>query len=304
LMDIQMPVMDGYEATQRIRQSTFSSRDVPIIAMTAHAMAGDREKSLGAGMNDHVAKPIDPNQLFTALEKWIPAGEREIPAHITKMRSEKENARDNTLPAELPGIVIETGLFRVGGNAALYRKLLADFYHDHADTAKQIETALEDDDLKLARRLAHTMKGVAGNIGAQDLHKAAEKLETAIDLEKGGEISTLLESYNAALTVVLISLKSIKTDPKGENQTAEHAAEAKQTGESKTLLALLKKLEPHVRDHKPKQSKEIMAEIMDYHWPDQFDGDLSHLNKLIGKYKFKEALTTTEMLNKNINQEA
>ena len=108
LMDIQMPVMGGFEATQEIRRDE-RFKDLPIIAMTAHAMAGDREKSIEAGMNDHVTKPIDPDQLISALVKWIKPGEREISEGVCESLIENKKAED-ILPSELPGISIASGL--------------------------------------------------------------------------------------------------------------------------------------------------------------------------------------------------
>ena len=108
LMDIQMPVMGGFEATQEIRKDE-RFKDLPIIAMTAHAMAGDREKSLEAGMNDHVTKPIDPDQLLSALVKWIKPGKREMSEGESESLIGKKEVKE-ILPSELPGISIASGL--------------------------------------------------------------------------------------------------------------------------------------------------------------------------------------------------
>jgi len=141
LMDIQMPVMGGFEATEKIRNLESGVKDIPIIAMTAHAMAGDREKSLKGGMNDHVTKPIDPDELFGALVKYIKPGEREIPAHLAeKLKAEKKTEEEIPLP-QISDIDFASGLARVGGNEKLYRSLLVKFHNEYADTTGQIKDA-------------------------------------------------------------------------------------------------------------------------------------------------------------------
>ncbi|MBF0280916.1 MAG: response regulator, partial [SAR324 cluster bacterium] len=122
LMDIQMPVMGGYQAAETIRKEVLL-KDLPIIAMTANAMVGDREKALAVGMNDHVAKPIDPQNLYTTLVQWINAGERELPSSFSKSEKTVETEEEE-FPSELPGIDSSAGLSRVGGNTKLYRNLL------------------------------------------------------------------------------------------------------------------------------------------------------------------------------------
>ena len=116
-MDVQMPVMDGYEATRAIRSDP-SFRNLPIIAMTAHAMSGDREKSLRAGMDDHITKPVDPQELYDTLVKWI------APGGVASSPGMYEDGIPNVNLPELPGIAVEAGLARVRGNHDLYRKLL------------------------------------------------------------------------------------------------------------------------------------------------------------------------------------
>ena len=157
LMDIQMPVMGGFEATQEIRKDG-RFKDLPIIAMTAHAMAGDREKSLEAGMNDHVTKPIDPDQLFSALVRWIKPGKREMSESASESLIPEEGGED-LLPSELPGISIASGLDRVGGNKQLYAKLLCKFRDGQENAVEQIKAALQSGDVDTAARLGSHGKG-------------------------------------------------------------------------------------------------------------------------------------------------
>jgi CheY-like chemotaxis protein len=203
-MDIQMPVMGGFEATQEIREDG-RFKDLPIIAMTAHAMAGDREKSLAAGMNDHVTKPIDPEELFSALVRWIKPGKREISEGVRELLMAKKEVED-ILPSELPGISRASGLGRVGGNKQLYAKLLRKFRESQQNAVAGIRTALRSGDRETAGRLAHTVKGVSGNLGAETLYRAAAELEKAI---KEGEenIDPRLTGFGSQLKIVMDGIK-------------------------------------------------------------------------------------------------
>jgi len=175
LMDIQMPGMDGYQATALIRQDArFDADHLPIIAMTAHAMEGMRQKTLEAGLNDYISKPVNIDQLASMLLRWI--GEREKPVSVSVTRI----PADDELPAVLDSIEMNSALERLGGNKKLYKRLLLLFHSDHINKVQEIRSALQNSDLELAGRLAHTLKGVAGTIGADGLRAAARELEAAI----------------------------------------------------------------------------------------------------------------------------
>jgi CheY-like chemotaxis protein/HPt (histidine-containing phosphotransfer) domain-containing protein len=281
LMDIQMPEMGGYEATAEIRKGE-RFKALPIIAMTAHALAGDHEKSLESGMNDHVTKPIDPAQLFSALTKWIEPGEREVPEHLAAKPREKSEEKRLT---DMPGISVNEGLNRVGGNSKLYNKILTTFYTDYSDITARIKEAMDADDQELAQRLAHTVKGVAGNIGAKDLAEATGQLEAAIKHEKTREWNPLLKGVSEALNLVMTSLKNVIDI---EDETEKEKIKGK-TEDPEKLLELLLKLEPHLTKRKPKPCKEVMEEINNLSWPDESAQEITELGRLIGKYKFKDA---------------
>ena len=174
LMDIQMPVMDGLTATRMLR--THRNLDkLPIIAMTAHALVEERQRCLDAGMNDHISKPIDPDELFSTLLRWaVPKAKGSDDA-----RKPPVEVHADDLPA-IPGVNIAEGLTRVAGNKRLYRDLLRQFATKEADAAIRIAAALDGDNNDAAGRIAHTVKGVAGNLAMTDLHAAAEDLERAI----------------------------------------------------------------------------------------------------------------------------
>ncbi|MBS1196795.1 MAG: barA, partial [Proteobacteria bacterium] len=174
LMDMQMPVMDGISAAQEIRKEA-RFNDLPVVAMTANAMQGDRDLCFAAGMNDHVAKPIEPEELWKTLLKWIKP--RQLPRGVKVMpRLTPEVA----LPNAIDGLDMAAGLRRVLGKKSLYLAMLKKFVGGQKNIAAEISRALAAYDQATAERLAHTLKGVAGNIGASGLQLMAENLETAI----------------------------------------------------------------------------------------------------------------------------
>ncbi|MBW2465709.1 MAG: response regulator, partial [Deltaproteobacteria bacterium] len=188
LMDIQMPEMDGLKATGKIREMEEQghkkgqmSRKLPIVAMTAHAMSGDREKSLGAGMNDHITKPIDPAELYATLIKWIRPEDREQRSGKKRVEADTPNAEISqdksreaieesvekaatvaALPDQLPGINVTQGMMRVAGNEKLYLKILTQFQGNQENVEEKIREAFMLEDFEEAVRLAHTLKGVSG----------------------------------------------------------------------------------------------------------------------------------------------
>ena len=207
LMDMQMPEMDGYEATRTLRKKS-QFKKLPIIAMTANAMAGDREKCLEAGMNDHVSKPINIKELFDALIKWIPKQEnRGVSAAAQQNDPSSNSESDVLLPKELPGLDITAGLEIVGGNDKLYKKLLVKFENAYPQATETIKNLWETGNLKEAEMLAHTIKGVAASIGAKPLSYSAGIIEETISNRKENDQGLLLENFDNDLKQVIDSLK-------------------------------------------------------------------------------------------------
>jgi PAS domain S-box-containing protein len=253
LMDIQMPEMDGLQAARALRQDGRFG-DLPVIAMTAHAMAGDREQSLSAGMNDHVTKPIDPDALFAVLLRWIRPGERGPATNDAQPRSSAPPRREpvRTDSREIPGIDRASGLRRVAGNEALYRKLLHDFHRDYATTVESTRAALAESRVEDAERLVHTLKGVAGNIGATALHEAARELDDALRRGEPDEVETLLPRVESELRVVMDGLEPLaKEAAQVRAAKAGPAAEAGASADRPALEAALRALAEFVRKSDP-----------------------------------------------------
>ena len=181
LMDLQMPEMDGYQATAKIRSDERFAK-LPIIAMTAHATIEEKQRCLAAGMNDHVSKPIDPAALFETVSRFYKPKD----ASANPPTPVAVGANDFELPT-IDGLDTQDGLTRVAGNRHLYRKLLRQFVEQQGGSVAEITTALAELDPALAERTAHTLKGVAANLGAKQVQAAASVLEEIIRHRGGNE---------------------------------------------------------------------------------------------------------------------
>ncbi|MET0110721.1 MAG: response regulator [Candidatus Thiodiazotropha sp.] len=211
LMDVQMPVMDGYTATQFIRaQEGFAKEQLPIIAMTANAMSSDREKSLNAGMNDHIAKPVKVDELYAVLSKYIP--------DITRRGAESQqsaaaNASDSVIDEH-------AGLTVCNGNRTLYQRILKRFLSTESDFLQRFQTAVEQDDRNSATRHAHSLKSSAGSIGAIKLQQAALNLETACRNSATTEdLHILMRQLEQPLSEVLTELHDVNSGASVSDET-------------------------------------------------------------------------------------
>jgi len=329
LMDVQMPVMDGYEATRKIREleeklkaqsskqkaetelkaqsskqkvenelkaesSKLNGEDsedlsassfqlsaraerVPIIAMTANAMAGDREKSLEAGMNDHVTKPIDPDQLFTTLQRWIkPVAERTVvqkrlPASGGSAAGDAPERPDQPgpvieadLPESLPGFELAAGLSRLMGNKRLYRKLLLDFGANYGEVAGEIREALAARDFQQAHSLIHDLKGLAGNLAATGLQAAAGAMEKLVKGQAAGtasdkDLNRKLTELESALEQALAAVQVV--GPMAEKKPMEGTADKMSTVPPELAQKVVDRISAAAELGDVMQIKSIAAEL-------------------------------------------
>ena len=213
LMDMQMPVMDGIAATRVIRSNP-RFRHLPIIAMTANAMESDRILCLEAGMNDHIAKPIDPDQLFGVLLRWIRRADADgVAPRGTAALPRASQASDTDLV--VPGIDVASGLRRTGGNRRRYETLLRKFAEQQSGTSDAIEAALANGDAATAERAAHSLKGAAATLGANALSEAASRAEAAI--KSGGDTGPAVQALALALDTALAGLLTAFPEDSGGN---------------------------------------------------------------------------------------
>ncbi|MDO3386369.1 transporter substrate-binding domain-containing protein [Gilvimarinus sp. SDUM040013] len=236
LMDLQMPVMDGIEASRCIRRDErFES--LPIVAMTANAMAGDKERCLEAGMQDHVAKPINPAELYKALAQWI----KPRPG-LGQVDSAQQPSPDQEMIAlpEVEGLDTVEGLSHLAGNRKLYRDLIRRFIKDQSGATNEIGAALASGDYKTAERVAHTTKGVSASLGAIDIQRAAQDLEQALEQENSTQAQALLPELAAKLDTMLRDLQAFEES--ALESSAEASADTVSVAEVGAILTRLRQL--------------------------------------------------------------
>jgi polar amino acid transport system substrate-binding protein len=279
-MDCQMPVMDGFTATRKIREQD-KFRDLPVLAMTANAMAGDRERCLDAGMNDHITKPINVDEMFGTMARWI--------THSNPVQAPLGEIQDREAPQgvmpDIPGIDIKAGLATAQGNQVLYRRLLIKFRDSQSDFAAQFAAARLDADDAAATRCAHTLKGVAANVGATEVRVAAAQLEAAcLAGQPEPEIEVLLGLACAALDIVMPALATL--------EVGEHGATNEDTPaevDPALVKSLLERLAELLED-----CDADAAEIVDQlrplvaHSPQR--SSFKRIEKLVEDYEFDDAL--------------
>jgi HPt (histidine-containing phosphotransfer) domain-containing protein len=264
--------------------------------MTAHAMAGDEDKSLQAGMNGHVTKPIDPGHLFSTLQKWIKPSEKRVQTQqsedlIEQSETDKLPLPEDGLPQFLPGFDLADGLKRLQGNKTLYRKLLLSFAKGYRSAANEIRQALDTNDFDQAHSLVHNLKGLAGNLAAKDLQAAAvnlEKLVKGIDKKASSpeQLNLRFTQLENALNQALVSAQSLGVSDEetiGQPSTeafadipaelsrdiAKRIRDAAEMGDVSTLNAIAEEIKTHPDSCVP-LSKRIVQMAEDF----EFDGIL------------------------------
>lgn len=208
LMDVQMPEMDGITATRIIRESHSADR-LPILAMTAHAYEEEKARCRDAGMNDHIAKPVDPAALVATLDRWLKAPTS--PSQPVPTITDK--AAGGTLPESLPPFDIQAALLRVNGKAALLQKLIVTFGDNYAHVAHDLRVHISTGLLPDARRLAHSLKGVAGSLGLADVQVIAGDIERFLADRQDAPAQAAIDELEQAIAPAILAALSLKVAP-------------------------------------------------------------------------------------------
>lgn len=254
LMDMQMPVVDGITATIEIKKDA-RYRNLPIVAMTANAMQQDKEKCREAGMLDHVVKPIDPDELFSTLLKWIKPRYAAAEKAGT-LKNATTDKQDNDLPS-IDGLNVELGLRRVLGKKPSYLKMLRNYAVNQANTPSELRAAIASGDRATAERIAHSARGVSGNIGAIGLQEMAAELEDMIRENAGRDaIEAKLAVFAGLQSAMINALKATLPTEKIE-KTAQNVDISK----ADEVLTKLKKLLAF-DDSKSKDTFEENADLL------------------------------------------
>jgi|GEM_PF-2513717 len=290
-MDVQMPVMNGYDSAREIRKQQIQ---IPIIAMTANAMVGDREKALETGMNDYVSKPIDPIKLYQAIVRQL--GEPDLIMDETQGSDEDESEEE--IPealSNLKGFDVNDGLYRVGSNVELYIELILELAKEYKDTAPEFLELMKDSDKEQARRLVHTIKGVAGNLGITNLHQAAANLEDVVKKEQYDQVEDLFKPFEMQLSETFKTINESGLDEPDIYEEDNHAVFDKMTA-----LQLLRVFTDHARNRHPKPANDSIKELLLLNWPLEYKLKLDDAANMAKRYKLKEAAEISEQLIKQM----
>jgi len=296
-MDIQMPEMDGFMATREIRNLIGKGIDcLPILALSSHAVVGDREKSLEAGMNDHLTKPINPDSLRSALLQWLPREKCEVVAYEPDLFTRPKLI---SIPLQ-KGLDLEDGLNRLGGNWKLYVKLLRNFVAEYGETPTLLLHELNADQREDAIARIHAIRGVAGNLGGKEMEAAAVGLENACQAaENAGNgipfslrapLRVFIDRHEALTTAIGVVLArhpaALPNKPEGL------------PGSAAELRPLLERLKLAMASKEPLPCKKIMEELSQRRWSEGHETALAEVNRLVQQYRLAEALS---LLNKEFN---
>lgn len=282
LMDIHMPVMDGLSATRKIRQNQ-QLDSLPIIAMTANAMAEDRQDSLDSGMNDHITKPINVRELFSTLERWAPLSSTQTLPQAIHQATEQGSAHADLLTQlyTIEKLDPDTGIKRMGGDDNLYLKILCKFVDGGLKHCNELDTACAALDFEAAHRHAHTLKGLAASVEAVEVAELAQQLEQS--LANKTLDPTHLKQLRQALNKLVKQLARLPLNIQEIGQVLPISADqlAEQFQRLKRLL-----------EKNDTEAKQLIDQLAGYKTPDNFN--LNRLQRLIAEYQFKDALAELE----------
>ncbi|MBB1486732.1 cache domain-containing protein [Oceanospirillum sediminis] len=315
LMDIQMPVLDGYHATEKIRER-LTPRELPVIAMTAHALNAEKEHCLRVGMNDHIAKPINPTHLYQTLLRWLKP-ETPLPENsgfIPFMDFDTEKDVPDTLDTA-------SGVARVAGNKKIYRKLLTEFIATYSDCLSDLSEYYQSDDKKAGTSLAHTVKGAAANLGAMAVSEAAARYEMCLkENEDPQDAGVVLGLRMKALQEEVIrfnrntparAISDLSEYNTGSIETAIQQATSSvtahsmvcrlETAEQEKIARCLLELKRFITDgsFQAAQKASELKELM----PESFADKVGNVQSLLDEFEFDDAEEALNVLENDFKSE-
>jgi len=286
LMDVQMPEMDGLEATARIRND-LGNKDLPIIAMTAHAMRGDRKKCIAAGMDDYISKPIDRLKLYKVLKKYIPSGGFNSTKGTNPVPENPK--RHSEAVKKIPGIDVDEGMDRMGCDFKKYITILSRFCQDLEPILPQLKESVRQNDLSGAKEKNHSLKGSAGNLALKDLFSASQSLEKAINGKDTDQINLFLFRVEEKFFKVKDALKNLNPDCLSKSPFCQ----PDQDSDPDKICHMLDELDKSLEEYDPGESKVKFDQFKEYLAGYLQDTELStlcrNLENPIKTYQFDNA---------------
>ena len=284
LMDVAMEGLDGLETTRRIRAMPDHGK-VPIVAMTAHAVSGDRERCLAAGMDAYLSKPIDPRQLLELLARWLPEEPPRPPASDAITQAPR-----------LPGLDCRAGLLQSGRDPVLYHRLLEDFIEVHGGEADKLRARWSDPDAQSERlRRLHTLAGVAAHLGARPLAERARRMEQALragEAPRAADLDTLDQSLRQVVESAHQCLRYIADDV-----SSQMVVQAEESAGSPSLEDLARAIAAGSAD-----AMRLFEQIGRDSLPEPLYDDFERLEALLRDYEFNEAARQLEKLRARMNR--
>jgi len=306
LMDVQMPVLDGYAATRMIRKLPKPGIEhLPILAMSAHALAGDAAKSQAAGMNGHICKPIEPELLYNEISRWLPLGQT-----VLQQDSPHDLTQFGTLLIEnlegINGFDATVGLRRVGGNPHQYVRQLRRFCTDFKRQDVQIIQSLESQDWDVATRAAHSIKGVSGTLGAQRIFELASMLESSYRKEQSAP--TELGCFSAELSSLIQGLTHVLAKRPFNEEYEIHSESQQIVSDDEEvyahLSAQLDLLAGPVAENAPATCQKIIATFAGLRFRPEIQTRLDDMQEMIGLFDFEGASDHLQALREIMKQKS
>jgi len=293
LMDIQMPEMDGYKATEFIRHNLPEYIDTPILAMTANAMKGDKEQCLNIGMNAHIAKPIDVANMFTTIDQFIDTEKNDSNSSNKHSTAPNNQSQDYNWP----GINVKLGLSRLAGKETILKKGICNFFNEHQKFSELMEKSLHDHDWKELKQLAHQLKGAAGNIAAEKIQYTAVEIEQVLLQQRYRDLSQLILNLPALFAQIEQTVMLLQAENEGK-QDIKHNSNTLSGSELQILINRLKQQLSNSDMEAESLCQQLSSSLK--HQP-ELDAPLEQISNQINALEYDQALTLLTQLEEKIN---